>query len=90
MIFSSCPYCDETQVFGWECGDPGGWFPSRCPKCAKVMWVEATSLGGETLTHEEFLSKIVVQHPGTEAEVEEARATAKVQSTVVYHEKEAP
>jgi hypothetical protein len=82
MIFSECPYCDEPQVFGWEVGDPNGWFPSRCYKCNEVMWVEATSFGGETITHEDF--KVKIMHPGDEERVEDAKNNAENLSNVVY------
>ena len=49
MIFTECPNCNEPQVFGYEAGDQTGWIPSKCCKCNEVMWVEMTSLGGETL-----------------------------------------
>jgi hypothetical protein len=84
MIFSACPYCDESQVFGWEAGMPGGWFPSRCHKCDGVMWVEATSFGGETITHETFKKEIM--RPGDEDMIEEAFKEAINHSNVVYDE----
>lgn len=75
MIITKCPYCDEPKVVCWECGDPSGWFPVRCEKCKKVMWIEATSMDGETLTHEEFLEDVC--HPGDEDRVNEAAFNAK-------------
>lgn len=82
MIFTSCPYCNEEQTFGWESGDPDGWFPSRCYKCNEVMWVEATSLFGETISHEDFMQKIM--KPGDEEMVEEAKVNAENLSCVIY------
>ena len=82
MIFTECPYCDETQSFGWESGMQNGYFPSKCPKCEEVMWVEATSIGGATRTHEDFKKEIM--RPGDEEEVEQAKVNAKVQSSIVY------
>ena len=82
MIFSECPYCNEPQVFGWECGDPNGWFPSKCHKCNEVMWVEATSFDGETISHEEF--KKTIMQPGDETAIEDAKTEATNQSNVVY------
>ena len=82
MIFTECPYCDEPQSFGWECGDPNGYFPSKCHKCGKVMWVEATSLGGVTMSHEDFKKDIM--KAGDEKEVEDAAKDAVNQSCVVY------
>ncbi len=84
MIFSDCPYCNEPQVFGWECGMSTGYFPSRCPKCKKVMWVKATSFDGETITHEDF--KVTVMKEGDEEAVDKAAAEVEVFSNVIYKE----
>lgn len=61
MIFTNCPYCNEPQTLGWEPGDGGGFgfFPSRCSKCKEVMWVEAVSVGGFTLSCEDFKRQIM-------------------------------
>ena len=82
MIFTNCPYCSEPQTFGWKSGDPGGWFPSRCYKCNEVMWVEATSFSGETISHEDFMQKIM--KPGDDEMIEDAKATAENLSGVIY------
>lgn len=82
MIFVECPYCDEQQAFGWECGMPTGYFPSKCPKCNNVMWVEATSIGGTTRTHGDFREEIMKD--GDEKEIEEAKRNAKVHSNIIY------
>jgi len=76
MIFTECPYCEEPQCFGWESGDCSGFFPSKCSKCGKVMWVEATSIGGVTRGHEDFIVECV--RSGDEAEVDVAAKKAKV------------
>jgi hypothetical protein len=78
MITTECPYCDEPQMIGWESGDPTGYFPNRCNKCQKVMWVEATSFGGETCSHEDFLKEIC--RPGDEEKVNTAAENATVQN----------
>ncbi len=65
MIFTACPSCNEPQCLSWESGDPIGWFPSRCGSCNVIMWTEATSLGGRTLSHEAFKSEIM--QPGDDA-----------------------
>lgn len=82
MIFTECPYCDEQQTFGWEIGDPKGWLPSRCHECGKVMWVELTSIGGHTITTEEFKKTIMIN--GDDEKVEEAVMNAINQSGVIY------
>jgi hypothetical protein len=82
MIFTECPYCGEVQGFGWEVGMGHGWMPSRCHECGKVMWVELTSLGGETITTEEFKRKVMLA--GDEKKVDKAVAKAINQSGVVY------
>ncbi len=82
MIFTECPTCDEPQSFAWEAGDPTGYFPSKCPKCGKVMWIEATSMGGQTLSHDDFKKQIM--QPGDEGKVEKAAQHAPIHSTVVY------
>ena len=82
MILTKCPYCEETQIFDWECGDPNGYFPSKCHDCGKVMWVEATSAGGATMSHEDF--KKYIMEDGDEEEIENAAKIAVNQSCVVY------
>lgn len=82
MIYTECPYCDEPQAFGWESGMQTGYFPSKCPKCEEVMWVEATSIGGQCRTHEDFKAEIM--ETGDEEEIERAKETAIVHSNVVY------
>lgn len=82
MIFSECPYCEDPQVFGYEAGDQTGFFPSKCHKCGNVMWVEATSFGGQTRTHEDFKNEIM--RPGDEEEIEKAALEAVNQSNVVH------
>lgn len=82
MIFTSCPYCSEEQTFSWESGDPVGWFPSRCYKCNEVMWVEAASIFWETISHKEFMQKIM--RPGDDEMIEEAKDNAENLSGVVY------
>lgn len=84
MIFTACPYCDESQAFPWEAGNPRGWFASRCPRCGKVMWFEGTPFGGTTITHEDFVANQI--KPGDEALVEKIRQAAGIQSTIVYAE----
>ena len=82
MIFTECPNCNEPQVFGYEAGDQTGWIPSKCCKCNEVMWVEMTSLGGETLSHSEFKRTIaLVEDFGA---IDEAAKTAENFSNVVY------
>ena len=75
MIFTACPYCDAPQSFGYETGDPTGYFPSKCGHCGNVMWVHATSIGGQTRTHESFKAEIM--HPGDEAEIDAAANAAE-------------
>ena len=82
MILTECPYCDEPQTFEWENGMQAGYFPSKCPKCEEVMWVEACSIGGETRTHEDFKKEIM--KPGDEEEVEQAKENAEVHSGINY------
>ena len=86
MIFTECPYCEEPQAFAWECGDGSGWFPSRCHECEKVMWVEATSLGGYTISHEAFCNEVM--RDGDEEKIQQASDSAICHSTVVYDENE--
>lgn len=76
MIFTDCPYCNEPQAFGWDAGDPTGHFPSKCQKCGKVMWVEATALGGETISHENFMASVM--KAGDEEKVRKVAQEAKV------------
>lgn len=84
MIITECPYCDALQLFGWECGDTNGYFPSKCTKCGKVMWVETTSFGGFTRTHENFKKEIMKD--GDEERVDDAAKNTTNQSFVVYDE----
>ena len=74
MIFTSCPYCDHSQVFGYEAGDRTGYIPSRCRSCNNVMWVELISFGGETRSHEDFKEQIMIK--GDESKVEQAALNA--------------
>lgn len=80
MIFTECPYCDEPQCFGWESGDRQGFFPSKCSKCAEVMWIEGVSIGGVTRGHDDFLSECV--RAGDELEVENAAKNAKILGSI--------
>lgn len=82
MIFTECPYCSESQVFGWESSMPTGWFPSKCHECKNVMWVQATSICGETITSEEF--KVKIMQFGDEDKIDQAIKNAENLSTIVY------
>lgn len=55
MIFTSCPYCDETKTYPYETGDEsvGAFDRQPCDKCGKYMFIERLSFG-ETLSEEEF------------------------------------
>ena len=61
MIFTSCPYCNEPQAFEWNGKNVGEavYFPSRCSKCDKVMWVQATTIAGTCITHDQFITRLV-------------------------------
>ena len=76
MIFTDCPYCNEIQSLGWECGDHVGYFPNKCHKCGKVMWVEATSFGGTCRTHENF--KLEIMRKGDDKIVDDAADNAPI------------
>jgi len=82
MIFTECPYCDGAQCFAWECGDRSGFFPSKCSKCGKVMWVAAVSCGGMTISHENFITECARE--GDEEQVERAAMDACVLNTLEY------
>jgi hypothetical protein len=85
MIFSECPYCNEPQVFGWEAGDLSGWFPSKCSKCKKVMWVKGTSFDSETVKHAQFkeIAKNLTQ-VYDENRIEMMASEAAILSQVIY------
>jgi hypothetical protein len=69
-IITECPACDMPAFFEPEPDDRRhGWFPHVCIYCAKVMWVEKTTLAGTTYSSEDFFAKIV--RPG---DVETVRA----------------
>lgn len=53
-------------------------------KFYEVMWVEATSLFGETISHEYFMQKIM--KPGDDEMIEEAKANAENLSGVTYND----
>ena len=60
-IFTECPTCDEPVAYGYE-GDPshaGKWGPLKCEKCGNVMWLHHVTVGGMTLSTEDFLRTIV-------------------------------
>lgn len=82
MIFTECPTCDEDQAFGWETGMSTGYFPSKCHKCDNVMWVEATSIGGTTLSHEDFKKDIAKEEDFKE--IDNAASKAPNHSNIVY------
>lgn len=66
MIFTSCVNCDEPFVVGYEAGNKGagGARKIECEKCNAENYVELVSMGGETLSKEEFFKK----HPNAKKE----------------------
>lgn len=87
MIITNCPYCNESQTFGWEDGDQKGYFASRCYICKEVMWVEATPLGRTTYSHEDFKEMINKKLPyNDDLRLELMKAEAVCLSGVIYDE----
>ena len=78
MIFTECPYCDNNVTVGYECGMPMGFLPLRCSECSEVMWIELTSMGGKTRTHD--CCKDEIMREGDEEAVEAGAKNASLSS----------
>ena len=58
MIFTECPYCNESRCFNYDPKWGGHWVSNLCRDCGKVMWFNNTCApGGQTITHEMMLEK---------------------------------
>lgn len=57
MIITSCPYCDNSIMTPYESG--ASYKAEKCDECKKVFWVQMTTIGGETVSHEHFKENIV-------------------------------
>jgi hypothetical protein len=60
-ILTECPTCDEPVAYGYE-GEPeyhGKWGPLKCSACGAVMWLHHVTIGGTTLSTEDFIMTIV-------------------------------
>lgn len=59
MIFTRCVKCDFALVYMYEAGDKGagGAVMMKCGHCKTENYIELVSIGGETLSKEEFFKK---------------------------------
>lgn len=79
MIFTECPTCNELITYPYECGDEGhgAHGPWLCEKCNEICWVERTSLGGTTFSHEDFKTHCKTNKPDSGLELDERAEDAK-------------
>ena len=59
MIFTNCVKCDEPIVVDYEAGGTGAGGARKvdCTKCQTENFVELVSIGGTTLSREDFFEK---------------------------------
>lgn len=57
MILTCCPYCKGPLMIEYDYSCGYGFLSNKCNSCNEVMWIEWTTVGGHTLSHEEFIKR---------------------------------